>query len=205
MSLINEALKRTRDAAFKSGANRSNATDGYRVGNGSPASAVSSRTSIWATLVIAVITLSLGAVFATRFIRNARSINDGFADIVTSSNTTAAVPVAPQEPATTQSPATEIDTKTADDKLVAKVVEKLKAEQVVAAEAQPAKAPSAPRPEPPKLVLQGITSDGAAREAMINGINLREGDDIEGARVVSIEPHRVKLQFDQHDIVLRMP
>jgi len=194
MSLINEALKRTRDAAFKSGANHSSAATGYRVGSGSPGSTVGPRTTSWTTLIVAAIVLVAGIVVATRFVKNARSLNDGLTDTI-SRDTTASVPATPPEPATVQPPAREPDSKPADDKLVAEVVEKIKAAQASAAS----------RPEPPKLSLQGITSDGATREAMINGVNVREGDDIEGARVVAIEPHIVRLQFDQRMLVLRMP
>jgi hypothetical protein len=205
MSLINEALKRTRDTSFQSTATRSDGANVYRIESGAPASAVGSRSGVWATLVVAVIALAVGTVLATRFIKHARSINAGFTDIVASSDTPTSAPAVSKKSAPEQPHANEANTKTADDKLVAKVVEKLKAEQSEAAE--PLATPPAPpsRPELPKLVLQGITSEGSAREAMINGLNLHEGDDVEGARVVSIEPRRVKLQFDGRDILLRLP
>jgi len=156
-------------------------------------------------LVVAVIALAVGTVLATRFIKHARSINDGFTDIVASSDTANSVPVASKKSVPAQPTADQANAKTADDKLVAKVVEKLKAEQAEAADPMAAPPAPVPRPELPKLVLQGITSEGSAREAMINGVNLREGDDIEGAHVVAIETRRVKLQFDQRDILLRLP
>ncbi len=62
-----------------------------------------------------------------------------------------------------------------------------------------------PAPEPPKFSLQGITIAPEDREAMINGYSVREGDDVDGARVVAIESRRVKLQFGEREIVLRMP
>ena len=40
---------------------------------------------------------------------------------------------------------------------------------------------------------------------MINGINVREGDDVDGARVVTIESRRVKLQFGEREITVRLP
>ena len=205
MSLINEALKRTRDNSFQSAATRFDNASVYRVHGNEPASAVGSRSGVWATLVVAVIALAVGTVLATRFIKHARSINDGFTDIVASSDTANSVPVASKKSVPAQPNANETNTKTADDKLVAKVVEKLKAEQAEAADPMAAPPAPVPRPELPKLVLQGITSEGSAREAMINGVNLREGDDIEGAHVVAIETRRVKLQFDQRDILLRLP
>lgn len=40
---------------------------------------------------------------------------------------------------------------------------------------------------------------------MINGVTVREGEDIEGARVVTIESRRVKLDSGRHEIILRLP
>jgi hypothetical protein len=205
MSLINEALKRTRDTSFQSPANRFDTASVYHVNGSSPASAVGSRSGMWATLVIAVIALAVGTILASRIVKHARSINDGFAGIAAASDKSAPSSVVSTKPAPTPPQATGIDSKTADDKLVTKVVEKVGTEQADAAVAPSAAPAPPPQPELPKLVLQGVTSEGNAREAMINGVNVREGDDIEGARVVSIESHRVKLQFDQRDILLRIP
>lgn len=57
----------------------------------------------------------------------------------------------------------------------------------------------------PKLVLQGITYAKDDSEAMINGVTVRVGEDVEGARVVAIESRRVKLDVGGHEIVLRLP
>jgi hypothetical protein len=62
-----------------------------------------------------------------------------------------------------------------------------------------------PPPEPPKLILQGITSAGDSREAMINGVTVTEGEEIDGARVIAIESRRVRLEFAGRELVLRMP
>ena len=63
--------------------------------------------------------------------------------------------------------------------------------------------PGAPMGEPPALALQAILIDGKSREAMINGKIVKEGDDIGGARVVTIERKQVKLQFHDREIVLQ--
>jgi hypothetical protein len=189
MSLINEALKRTRDTSFQSAANRFDTPSAYRVNGGTPGSAVASRSGVWATLVIVVIAVAVGTTLATRIIKHARNITDGFGGGLPLSDTTAQAPVASTKPAPPPPHASETDTKQAE----------------ASVEPPAAPAPPPPQPEPPKLVLQGVTSEGSAREAMINGVNVREGDDIEGARVVSIESHRVRLQFDQRDILLRIP
>jgi hypothetical protein len=70
-----------------------------------------------------------------------------------------------------------------------------------AVEANPA---SPPPPAGPNLHLQGILSDGKSWEAMINGVSVKEGDDVEGANVVSINKKLVKLQFQGREIVLQL-
>ena len=55
----------------------------------------------------------------------------------------------------------------------------------------------------PALALQAILIDGKSREAMINGKIVKEGDDIAGARVVTIERKQVKLQFHDREIILQ--
>jgi hypothetical protein len=88
-----------------------------------------------------------------------------------------------------------VDPKPGEDELVARVMEKIKAEQ--------AAAPAAP--EPPKFALQGITSAKDGSEAMINGLSVREGEEVEGARVVAIDHRTVKLDWNGREIVLRLP
>ena len=62
-----------------------------------------------------------------------------------------------------------------------------------------------PPPEPPKFTLQGVMTDGQDREAVINGVSYRVGDNIEGARVTAIDTRSVRLQFGGHEIQLRLP
>jgi len=76
-------------------------------------------------------------------------------------------------------------------------------EPVVAPVVQEVK-PIAPPVELPKLTLQGILMDSRSREAMINDISVKEGEDIDGAKVISIERKLVKLQFAGREIVLRI-
>jgi hypothetical protein len=107
--------------------------------------------------------------------------------------TTAAPPktqVAPPSQAPAAAPLP--DAKQAEDQIVARVMERIKA-------GQPA-APSAPQ-----LVLQGITYATDNRDAMINGVTVHEGEVIEGARVVTIESRRVALNFNGQEIILRLP
>ena len=61
-------------------------------------------------------------------------------------------------------------------------------------------------PEPPKFVLQGIiTGEANAREAMINGYSVHEGEEIGGAKVLSIAARSVKLLVGGQELTLRMP
>ncbi len=57
----------------------------------------------------------------------------------------------------------------------------------------------------PQLILQGITYASDNRDAMINGVTVHEGEEIEGARVVTIENRRVTLDLNGHEIILRLP
>jgi hypothetical protein len=94
-----------------------------------------------------------------------------------------------------------------EERIVNAIVEKLKVEPPPApptnlapvAESLPA------TPEPPKFVLQGIMADGLGREAMINNMTVREGDEFDGAKVLAIESRRVRLQVGATEVVLRMP
>jgi hypothetical protein len=105
-----------------------------------------------------------------------------------SPKTDAASTATPQPPVATP-PA---DTKGAEDQIVAKVMERIKAEQPVT-------------PSTPQLVLQGITYASDNRDAMINGVTVHEGEEIEGARVVTIDNRRVTLNLNGKDIILRLP
>lgn len=64
--------------------------------------------------------------------------------------------------------------------------------------------PPAPVREPPRLVLQGIMRGPSYAEAMINGLVYRVGDDVEGAQIVAIEPALVRLNFEGREIRLRL-
>jgi hypothetical protein len=98
----------------------------------------------------------------------------------------------PNSPPQRSAVAPTADPKTSEDQIVAKVMEKIKAEQ-----------PSAPTA--PQFVLQGITYAAENRDAMINGVTVHEGEDIEGARVVAIDDRKVTLTFNGHEIILRLP
>jgi hypothetical protein len=187
MSLINEALKRTRDASYQPASAPPPSAPNYRLNDSATSTTLSLKGGIAASILVLVVAVGLASFIALRKIAPART-----ADEVLALNAPATTP--PPAP-----PAAEAKTsKATEEQLVTRVVEKLKTET-------PPAAPPAPPRESPKLVLQGITSDGGVYEAMINGSNLREGEDIEGARVVAIESRRVRLQLDGREIVLRMP
>src|SRR3989442_307759 len=97
MSLINEALKRTRDASYQVAVNPPGSASGYRIG-GAATSPGSVRSGIGTTLVVATLALTVGAMFATRFVKHARAINAGFDDVVEAMATPAPAPVAAQKP-----------------------------------------------------------------------------------------------------------
>ncbi len=220
MSLINEALKRTRDASANAGVPPPVAVS-YRVQSDVETSGTKGNFLI--TILVSGVVLVSAIVLGSRIANRIQNVKDGFA-----SNTDASVTDAPvvetkstpraTKPATEPAPMTEVsprseitsplapattavtpaaDAKATEDQLVAKLMERIKAEQAGASKTAPA--------DPPKLVLQGITYAKDGSEAMINNLTVREGDDIEGARVVAIESRRVKLDSNGHEITLRLP
>lgn len=54
------------------------------------------------------------------------------------------------------------------------------------------------------LVLQGTTVFANRRVAVINGQRLGIGDQVQGAKVVEVQPFQVRLQRAGRDIVLRL-
>jgi hypothetical protein len=203
MSLINEALKRTRDVSFRSSGSRPAVTEPqYRLGTAGGHRQIAGRSAFWMILLVAVsagagmFVLSLRLPEADSRIHNAAQNHSQ--------------PNAAQTPAVEPAPVISIPPsgqKATEDQLVDRVVEKLKADQVSAKTEPPSPAvPVAPAPpEPMKFVLQGITSGPGWREAMINGYAVREGDEVDGARVTAVESRVVKLQTGNREIQLRMP
>jgi hypothetical protein len=191
MSLINEALKRTRDAS--AGNARALNVDSYRVSGNGNGSGIGSHSGTWVSLLVVAMATVAVLVFALRVKRSGQHIqqalnveSDSDIKIDFDKSVPRAKPQPVIVPVATPAPA--------EDQIVAKVVEKMKAEQ-----------PPGPAPEPTKFKLQGITSGPGYREAMINGYAVRAGEEVDGAQVVSIEARVVKLQQGDREIVLRMP
>ena len=212
MSLINEALKRTRDTAYVPGDAGGAGVAAYRIDGGKPAGR-NLGISIAVAALVVFVNLGLVGWLVWRNQEHPRvlGIGPGSAAAVPARNP---VPVAAPEPARPVTPApaaplavavspvpvrvaADVRATASEDAVVAKVLEKIKAE----------KGSAAPEPETvelPKLVLQGIAGDRRGREAMINGFAFREGDDVEGARVVAIDSQSVKLRFGNREFVLRL-
>ncbi len=211
MSLINDALKRTRDASYQNGNARTVAADGYRMSSRSESTSIASRSGAWVTVLVLVMAAVAVTTFALRVASPGRRVREALA---LNSEVTGGA----EQPSKTESPLLVVHTaeppaprtvtlkseqKVEEDRLVNKVVEKLKADQVAPVpKEEPAPSPA---PELPKFTLHGITSGAGLREAIVNGYTLREGDEVDGARVTAIEARRVKLQIGDREIVLRMP
>jgi hypothetical protein len=58
--------------------------------------------------------------------------------------------------------------------------------------------------QPPKLVLKGIAWDETKPLALINGLLAKEGDTIEGARIVKIDFERVVIRYRSKDFVIQL-
>jgi len=219
MSLINEALKRAQDASYQP-AVPPPPIPSYQTS--SEETSRGSKSGLMVTIVVALVAALGVAMIGFRVATSLRRLKDGFGSSAsavvekktppaqTSHPVPPAVQLAKVEPApaqqapaappvvqsSTATPAA-ATTKTSEDELVGRVMEKIKTEQSTA--------PSKPAELLPKLVLQGITSATDGNEAMINGVSLREGEEIEGARIISIDRRSVKLEFSGREFVLHMP
>jgi hypothetical protein len=220
MSLINEALKRTRDASYQTADARTLTVDQYRIAHGTQTTSPGLRLGITLTVVIALaLAVGMAALFSGHSLLPRQKGSEQLTPVSTVHRPTVSPPSAPvlSTPGAENSQIKDSPTQVQPDgapakkaaapeeaaeaALVAKLLAKIKAEQTTTT--APTPAPSAP--EPPKLVLQGIMSEGNSREAMIDGCNVHDGDEIEGAHVVAIEARSVKLRFGDRDVFLRMP
>jgi hypothetical protein len=209
MSLINEALKRTQDASCRPVTVSPTAVPSYRASDRVAASG--SKGTLLLTVLIVAIAVAAAVKLTLQLSPRVQTLQN---NLGTGTEATPSVPeVKPAEsparpflkppppekveaPSAEPSPSTSaVDPKAGEDELVARVMERIKAEQAAA---------PAP-PEPPKFVLQGITSAKDGSEAMINGLTVREGEEIEGARVAAIDHRTVKLDWNGREIVLRLP
>ena len=174
MSLINEALKRTRDATYQSATRPSNIS-GYRHDGGGDKINYTPRVLI----IVAAFTAVAGLAWCGYFLMQ--------------KNQQTVLPVVPVKVVALPVPEPVVKP--------VLVVENLKTEAPTQAVVV---VPPVPIPDPPKLALQGTTIEAGLKEAMINGQSLKVGDEIEDARIVSIEYRRVKLQWRDRELVLRM-
>ncbi len=207
MSLINEALKRTRDSAYQAAQTSPTVAAEYRLESGAkprgPKRVLLVMGVIGAAVLAGVIVLAVWVVPRIQNVKDSLAPGKDLSIAEAKSST----PAKPPAPTVDVSPKTEValpptpaptvatppaDTKGAEDQIVAKVIERIKAEQPAA-------------PTTPQLVLQGITYASDNRDAMINGVTIHEGEEIEGARVVTIENRRVTLDLNGHEIILRLP
>ena len=228
MSLINEALKRTRDSAYQAAQTSPPVAAEYRLENGRKVR--DSKTILRVLGASAAAVLTGVIVLVVWLVPRIERVKDGLVPDKSLSTppirapaTMAATPkpeIAPSAHAPTATPKPEVaassqpptatpkaevalssqapaaasvpDAQRAEDQIVAKVMERIKAGQPAA-------------PNVPPLVLQGITYSADDRDAMINGVTVHEGDVIEGARVVTIESRRVVLNLNGQEIILRLP
>jgi hypothetical protein len=191
VSLINEALKRTRDASYQNAARGSTpASAPYRAAGGLVPTNSSRR--LWiaisaltgAVLIGSLLFFALRAVAAwPRAHDNDRRAAAAAPSSVSPAMAPAVVPPSPPPPA----PAP-VDTRAMEDQVAAKVLERIKAEQSAAPK------PVMP-PVPPPFVVTGFQTIGNVREAVVNGRPVRVGDTIQGAKVIAIDRPVVRLLF----------
>jgi hypothetical protein len=203
MSLINDALKRTRDAKDESGP----VPPAVSVVPPRPqldrAATGRSHTTTWVVslLVIAVIlgggsllTFQFGRVWSRQRLdiypatmtpppTSPRSI-PGYVEPPVSAVTNVQPTVAVTEPVVTNLSAPPVAT------------------TVVVVAPPPVPPPVQPARPRPVLALQGVGIQGQDRDALINGITVRVGEEIEGAKVLEIQRDWVRLAFDGQEYKL---
>lgn len=186
MSLINDALRRTRDIAYAGATRPPTAAPPYRFGQPT----ITPRTAWLMATALAIVTASAATALLLAYRQH----------ITPPANTASTVSATPQPTVS-------------EDELVARLLAKLQQQQsapppptALDPVTPPPTPPPAPvAPEPPKLTLQGITTDGMSPEAMINGFSVRVGEEIDGYQVVAIESRFVRLRFGERELTLRMP
>lgn len=193
MSLINEALKRTRDASFQAGNARPGGVGSYRVSSGVDSSL--NRSGLWVSLFVVVMAGVVVTLFALRVTRPGRQVHDA---LVSTDLDSQPVPAGPASTFVVRPVIAPVATPSKSVPADEAAVPAVAAPVVPVAEAVTA-------PEVPKFTLQGITTAATWREAMINGYTVREGDEVDGVKIIAIEARHVKLQFGEREIVLRMP
>ena len=194
MSLINEALKRTRDTAYQSAQASPPMVPEYQLENRAKSEGTNRLLVAMGISGVGVLAGIIGLAFW--IVPRIQRVEDSFTvdrqvAIEAAKPTVIPVPVPAAVPA--PAPATPAaESKASEDQIVAKVMERIKTQQPAA-------------PATPQLQLQGITYAPDNRDAMINGVTVHEGEVIEGARVVTIDARRVTLDLQGQEIVLRLP
>lgn len=187
MSLINEALKRTREQSASAGyAVAATPPADYRVAT--PARPGRRRASVWRGGTVVGLVLLAGAI-AWGF-HLVRIPSTPAVPVASAALLTGQVSVPPSKPVPEALPAPKPE---------------VAAAALVPAEPIPVPATAAPEPSPlPALQLQGVSRFNGVYEAMINGFTLRVGEEVEGARVVVIEPRLVRLTYRGETVELRL-
>jgi hypothetical protein len=228
MSLINEALKRARDASSQSAPMRE--APMYEPGMSAPIVVPSSRPQFPVLLLLVGILVTAGLLAV--WIQSTRATRPVPTQILAPVAAIPPVQVVPEPiPAPETTPAvasgvTPQQSADADEVLVTRIMERLKEEQAdeatvavsVADTAKPAPVQStepeaaaipAPAPVPPAvppaLNLQAVMVHGASRQAIINGRGVQVGDIIDGAELIRIEQRTVAVRWNDQEITLRMP
>jgi hypothetical protein len=202
MSLITEALKRVQKTTYQqpvqtppvtSTPTKEQLVDVPQERNRRPRSGLLAMVVLVAVLAVVAGGVAVRVWLFERPLREQASIPDA-AGAAGGRTSEAAKPAA----STAVKPAEATPPTSAEAVPVPGVMEGAKAEQI-------AIHPPAPPPEPPKLALQGVMIEGQDREAVINGVSVRVGDSVEGAKVLAIDSRTVRLDFQGSEIVLRLP
>jgi len=174
MSLINEALKRTRDATHQKNMTGQPDMSQYKLEH-HPSLPTRKQTRWLVIGAVGLMLLGIAGFFTWKLLQT--------------KPVAVAAPVTPPPTGNLSDPA-----------LMDKLVEHMKPKTEPVAPTTPVVVPV----EPPKFTLEGITRDVQGFEALINGVSLRQGEEIDGAKVTAIDSRVVRLTWRGQEIVLRM-
>lgn len=150
MSLINEALKRTRDATYQNGATRAPDVSQYRFANNAQTTGFGSGTAVTVTILICLVVGGLVVALAWRNIVTAQTARTGLVETEQATRIEAP-PVPPTPPENKTEPAPAGPEATVPEPQPALTISAVSESNAIQSEVTPV---PPPEPEPPKLVLQ---------------------------------------------------
>lgn len=216
MSLINEALKRARDASSQVPP-PAHGSPAYQPVMTPPMMTTPStmRPVVWLVLIIVVVVAAVPMMWNRNLSKPIAVADNAATPAAAAPPTPGFVALTPPDPAPSAAAATVTEPVHITDRIESDpmpVVEPLPAPDMSSAPVMatqplisPPPPPASPLPPPPAMTLQAVMVHGASRQAIVNGRAVVVGDMVDGAEVVRIEQRTVVFRWHGSDVTLRMP